>query len=153
MNYLKLLKTDTQYLLQLSFYGKKLFLQALFLLLVVHVSLIVFGFNKTKDSLSRFIAQTKTPPNNPDELINLIATVVKIGSRYSRLWASCLRRSLVLWFLLAREGIKSDLKIGVRQNQGKMDAHAWVEVNQVVLNDQPNIAQQFSVFEGLKVFP
>lgn len=152
MNYLKLLKGDIQCLLQLSFYGKKLFLQALFLLFIVHISLIVFGLNKTKDFLSRFIPPTKTSPKNQDELINLIEIIVKIASRYSRLWASCLRKSLVLWFLLAREGIKSDLRIGVRRNLGKIEAHAWVEVNQVVLNDQPNIAQQFSVFEGLKVF-
>lgn len=39
----------------------------------------------------------------------------------------CLMRSLVLVSLLSRRGVASNLVIGVCANDGRFDAHAWVE--------------------------
>jgi hypothetical protein len=40
---------------------------------------------------------------------------------------TCLRRALVLQRLLARAGLETELKIGVRKVDGGLQAHAWIE--------------------------
>ena len=57
--------------------------------------------------------------------------------------ATCLRRSLVLWWLLRRRGIDSALRIGVRMEDGEFMSHAWVEWQDTVLNDTPDVGQRF----------
>jgi hypothetical protein len=43
--------------------------------------------------------------------------------------------SLVLWWLLRRQGFDGDLRIGVRKHAGQLQAHAWVEHRGQALND------------------
>lgn len=63
--------------------------------------------------------------------------------------ANCLERSLVLWWLLEREGIRSEIRFGVRpsRNGAAPDFHAWVEKDGNVLNDRPDIADEFLPFD------
>jgi hypothetical protein len=70
------------------------------------------------------------------------------------LWpANCLQRSVVLWWFLARRGLASDLRIGVRRRPDapsasrSMDFHAWVELDGVVLNDGPDVRERFATFD------
>lgn len=41
--------------------------------------------------------------------------------------ATCLRESLVLYALLRRRGAAPKLCLGVKKDNGRLDAHAWVE--------------------------
>ena len=75
--------------------------------------------------------------------------IVQLASRFNFFWASCLRRSLVLWFLLRRQGIESQLRIGVKREEGQFAAHAWVEWNNIPLNDSVTVRQEFTMFEDL----
>jgi hypothetical protein len=61
---------------------------------------------------------------------------------------SCLTRSLTLWWLLLRCKVVGELCIGVRKNQGRLEAHAWVEQQGVVLNDAPDIASHYATFDS-----
>ena len=60
-------------------------------------------------------------------------------------WAKCLQRSVALCLWLRRLGFCGELKIGVRKDGGTLLAHAWVELNGVVLNDDPNLTKKFVV--------
>jgi hypothetical protein len=42
--------------------------------------------------------------------------------------------------------VESQLRIGVRLNQGRLDAHAWVECEGVPVNDRPDVGAQFASF-------
>ena len=42
---------------------------------------------------------------------------------------ACLPRALTVHAVLRRHGVDADLKIGVRQGGGGIEAHAWVEVS------------------------
>ena len=80
---------------------------------------------------------------------------VDISARFSPL-GSCLDRSVTLWWLLAMEGVESQLRIGVKKTDGEFSAHAWLERNNEVVNDTVNIAEAYSVFDpdfaaGLKM--
>ncbi len=62
-----------------------------------------------------------------------MARLVAVAARYAG--GACLAQAIVLCFLLDRRGVASQLKIGVRKRDGKLEAHAWVEVDGVALPD------------------
>lgn len=64
-----------------------------------------------------------------------ISRLVDAASRHS-VTNTCLHRSLALWWLLARRGIASEVRIGTRRLHGRFEAHAWVELAGVALNDR-----------------
>ena len=61
--------------------------------------------------------------------------------------ATCLDRSVFLWFLLHQHGIGGHLRIGVATNEQNIDGHAWVEHEGTVLNDKQDIATDYAVFD------
>lgn len=82
------------------------------------------------------------------DLARTLALVCRFGP-----WAPrCLLRSLALGWFLARAGIPFDLRIGVGGNSvaatrdGDFQAHAWVEVDGIVINDRPDIAERCRPF-------
>ncbi len=64
--------------------------------------------------------------------------LVGIASRHGLSAATCLRQALVLWFLLRRRGVPADLRIGVRKNVDRLEAHAWIESDGRILD--PTVA-------------
>ncbi len=61
--------------------------------------------------------------------------------------ATCLTRSLLLRWLLRRYGTPSDLRIGVRFEEGVLTAHAWVEKDGFPVNDRPDVVARFAAFD------
>ena len=57
---------------------------------------------------------------------------------------NCLNASLALWWLLARQGIASDLRVGVRKDGEKFEAHAWVECGGAALNEPETRHQHYA---------
>ena len=55
---------------------------------------------------------------------------------------------MLLWWLLRRRGMESELRIGVRKKAEVLEAHAWVEYQGCVLNDRSDVDQHFSPFAG-----
>jgi hypothetical protein len=58
----------------------------------------------------------------------------------------CLQRSVALLALLRRAGIESDLRIGIGKTQPNLEAHAWVEVAGVPVNDDSDVGQRYRAF-------
>lgn len=59
---------------------------------------------------------------------------------------SCLVRACVLWWLLQRQAVVAELRIGVCIYQGVLFAHAWVEHAGIPLYESPAISHQFPPF-------
>ena len=78
-----------------------------------------------------------------------IVRMVDIAARHLPWRPTCLPRSLVLWFLLRRQGVPAELRIGVQKRQQRLEAHAWVEVDRRVVNDTPDIAAEYPPFESI----
>jgi hypothetical protein len=95
-------------------------------------------------------AATQTAPQparlTADELPRL-GTLVNSAAHHALGPANCLTRSLYLWWLLRRRGIDSQLRIGVRLNEGVLDAHAWVEYAGVPVNDRADVSADFAPFD------
>ncbi len=56
----------------------------------------------------------------------------------------CLTSSAYLQWWLSRRGLRTDLRIGVQSEDGKIQAHAWVEYFGHALNDSADVATDFS---------
>jgi len=73
--------------------------------------------------------------------------LVWVVDRRLHLPTTCLSRSLALWYLLRVQGVDSTIRIGVRAGGRPLDAHAWVELDGVVLNDLDDVGVRFSTIE------
>jgi hypothetical protein len=54
--------------------------------------------------------------------------------------------------MLAKRGIPSDLKIGVRKENGQLSAHAWLEYQGKILGEAERIVEKFSPLETSAAF-
>ncbi|MBS0314501.1 MAG: lasso peptide biosynthesis B2 protein [Proteobacteria bacterium] len=73
-----------------------------------------------------------------------IARVIGIAARRTPWPTTCLRQALLLHHLLARRGIDSELRIGVRTASDGFAAHAWVERHGAVLIGGDESARTYS---------
>jgi hypothetical protein len=84
--------------------------------------------------LQKFIPPRKNSPSVVTvELCALTSRMVLAAARNSPIPSTCLERSLSLWWLLARQGVATQFRIGVRKDGEAFTAHAWVECQGVVI--------------------
>lgn len=77
-----------------------------------------------------------------------LARTVEYGNaHYSIYPADCLTRSLVLQYLLTRRGGEAQLCLGVRKLTGQFEAHAWVEVEGVPLNELETVREIYTALD------
>jgi hypothetical protein len=74
------------------------------------------------------------------------ARLVQVAARHGLFRPTCLPQSLVLWWLLRRQRLTGKLHIGVRPEPNRLEAHAWVEFQGLVLNDSEDVARRFAPF-------
>lgn len=66
-----------------------------------------------------------------------LSWLVEVAGRYAPVTATCLKRALVLSWLLGRRGTQTELRIGVARQEGRIRAHAWLDYDgQVILGHQ-----------------
>jgi hypothetical protein len=72
-----------------------------------------------------------------------------VNAAVRNLWrrATCLEKSLAIWSLLGRQGVASQLRIGARNDNGKFEAHAWVEHNGIAINEPENLHRHYATFD------
>ena len=106
----------------------------------------LFGLKRTQQFMKYFTpAAPKTSPRKEEELRygQMVARMVSVAANHGLYRANCLKKSLVLCWLLKRKGIKADLHIGVQKKGELLDAHSWVEISGNVLIDDENTIQGF----------
>ena len=126
-----------------------LLFQAMLLLPLVALTLRLGGFNRTQAILSRLTSpspSSQAPAPNVTLQAKRIAHLVRLAARHSFIHANCLHQSLALWWLLRRRNIDSQLRIGVRKIEHRLEAHAWIELSGQVLNDSPDVNEHFAPF-------
>lgn len=127
---------------------------ALMLLLLVlptiGVLVHLLGFQRSRDLLERMtpLPADRKQTNAPVavDAAHRVARLVSIAARHGPYRATCLRRTLALWWLLRRRGVSTDLRIGVKKDAGDLQAHAWVEHQGEILDDHPRFATGYVAF-------
>ncbi len=129
---------------------QELFLRAIVLLPLVVLSLRWRGFRATQAALQRFLSNAR--PGHDPALVSKDAAVtahmVNAADRHGLVHPSCLAKSLTLWWLLARQGISSHLRIGIRKEKEKFEAHAWVECDGAALNEPDERHHHYAAFDA-----
>lgn len=133
--------------------------QALLLLPLTALCVRFFGFRRLYAAMAKLsrgdkcvaATVTQSQPRADAKCLTqayAIARIVSLASWRGFYRANCLQQSLVLWWLLRRQGIETDLRIGVRKHEQRFEAHAWVEYLGIVLNDRNDVHQRFAPFAG-----
>lgn len=130
--------------------ARSLFLRAFVLLPLVTLSLRWKGFRATHSMLEKFLPSPgqESDDHSVPTVAALTARMLYSADRHGLHPSSCLAKSLALWWLLGRQGIASDLRIGVRKENGNFEAHAWVEREGVALNEPEEHHRHYAVFDA-----
>jgi Transglutaminase-like superfamily len=128
--------------------AQSLFWQAVRLLARIGVSLRLRGFQQTKERLRKKLSAQAVERRGTAEALQKTCRMVKAAARYGPGHPTCLEQSLALWFLLQRQGMPAQLRIGVRKLPEKFEAHAWVECDGVALNQGEEVHQHYAAFEA-----
>jgi hypothetical protein len=108
-----------------------------------HVLVRTAGFERTARWTTGG-ARTADPPPNQDQALRRGVIALSRVRRYAPFPGNCLSQSLALAGWLTRRGINAELQIGVQSVGGTFAAHAWVEHNGGVINDEADIAARFA---------
>jgi hypothetical protein len=123
-------------------------IQVWLLLPVCMLVLRLVGFRRLFQYLSRPPLGAAGAAPTPETLAaaHRLASLTNRVARRHPLRPTCLHRSLLLCWLLRRQGLQPTLHIGVRRGASAIEAHAWVELHGQVLNDAPDVGARFAPF-------
>jgi len=134
--------------------GTYLIAEATLLTVVIPVGFRLVGVGPTQAGLRRWASIPRTQQGSENlQTVTLAARRARwMVQSISGFKGSCLTRSLVLWTLLRRRGVDSDLRVGFRRREQRLEGHAWVEYEGVPLNEDPTVVQTYSVSEKSTTF-
>ena len=125
--------------------------QAMILLPLTALALRLIGLRRSQRIFSHFIprdsdCKTEGSEASLNQALH-ISHLVNLAVRHGVFPANCLQRSLALWWLLRRRRIQGEIKVGTRKVSGRFEAHAWIEVDGVVLNDSDDVRLRYAPFD------
>ncbi len=130
--------------LELSSFDQRLLFEAWWRLLAAALRLRL----APRRTVARAVLAT-TAPDGPGERYDKGGTVPAVALAVARAAAhhlqpmTCLPRALALQRMLARRGVDSVLRIGVRKEAETIAAHAWVEVDGRAVGEPEAIEARF----------
>jgi hypothetical protein len=139
--------TNLDKLQRLSGKEQRLLFQSILFLPVIHLALFALGYHRLRRMMERWapLDLFGAPTSERESLHRAreTARIVSIAAQHGPYKATCLRRSLLLWWFLRREGIPGEVRFGVRKCDGRLEAHAWVECHGVVVNDSAAVQENY----------
>jgi len=134
----------------LTWQERWLLLQAFVFLSLVTAGLHFMNFQRLHSLLARFAnAPLDVCGDAALQQASAISRLVQAAASRIPWKITCLVRSTALWYMLRRKGIGSEIRIGVNQLEGEFHAHAWVEIDGIVINDRDDIHSQYAAFEHI----
>jgi transglutaminase superfamily protein len=147
-----MVKNRIEQLRALTMFEWWLMLIVMLLLPVIALSLRIVEYNKTKNLLGHLISEIsgqKDPDPHEIEKARTIARMVAVAAGHGPYIANCLKQSIVLWWMLARHGISSEIIFGAtKEKKDSFGAHAWVECCGINISDTEGVQQRFLAFEN-----
>ncbi len=130
----------------LSLLEWQLLVTSAILLPLTALGLHLFGLKRTQQFMKYFAPNIPTTSLREEQKLHdgqIVARMVSVAANHGIYRANCLKKSLVLWWLLKRKGIEAGLHIGVQKEGELLNAHSWVDINGNVLIDDENTIQDF----------
>lgn len=120
----------------------------------------IFGFGNMKKVLSARSPAVTNPVRNQNladessiEECREITRIVNSAAYHLPFKPTCLHKSLALWWMLQREGYPSKIILGAKKEGNQFEAHAWVEYQDVILNDTEDVKERYASFDYPAVNP
>ena len=126
--------------------SKWMFIKIAVLVPLVEFSIKTLRFKRTLRLLRRFTGSTTKKCEHELSLINRHRNQFYLYQRQFPNLGKCLARSLVLWLLLDRQGIRTELKFGVKKEGDNLLAHAWIEYKGEALVSEWELGEDFRSF-------
>jgi len=114
---------------------------------VIEIGLRVAGFKRICSCL-RHVAKTTRLTENSAAEIERHRRLLFLFHQQLPFAGGCLARALTLWCLLQRKGIDTDLRFGLRRDDGALAAHAWVEHQGQPLTIDRQVHERYCAFAG-----
>lgn len=122
--------------------------QSWVLLVVGEVALRIFGFSRIQQVIESAKPRRNTQVGDFNRLFRRISNMTDIAARNHILSFTCLRRSMVIAWLLRRRGVPATIHLGVRKDAPDFEAHAWVEYSGQRTEDIDELRRGYATFGG-----
>jgi len=124
-----------------------LLIQIFMMLPLTRLGLRLVGFKRTFAGLAWLAGfWEREPPADEANEVERARHWIRYAKRQGPYHGTCLSRSLVLWWLLRRQGIESVMRIGTRRLDGEFQAHAWLEYQGRPLNAGQRVRERYVTF-------
>ena len=110
-------------------------IEALLLAISIWIGSGAVGVPRTQSALRRWSAHTRPNKIGAVDLIRDARRAQRIVKMLTGIGGNCLVRSLTLWTMLLRRGVSTDLRVGFRKRNEKIEGHAWLEHEGVPINE------------------
>lgn len=128
-------------------------IRALTVLSAVTLGLRCFGYGRCHRWLGRMVSRAQGAAGRAARLdveavrrrTHDVVRAVRLAERNLGT-AKCLDRSLALWWMLSRDGVPAQVRVGVRRAGAGIEAHAWVDVMGHPL-DASDVGDRYSPFD------
>lgn len=115
-----------------------------FMILALKASLKLRGYKRTIEWIRRRVESVPQRSDVAPTVVKAAEWWVAMAAAFYPGRAECLERSLVLYYVLRRQGVPVRYCHGVQPSP--LTSHAWVEYRGEVINDVPERAKSFSRF-------
>jgi hypothetical protein len=119
--------------------------QAWGLFLLVDLALRLLPFTKVRDAAAR--VRGRGPADRSE--MERVQRIVGMAAGNHIYPMPCLRRALVVQWLLGRRGVETDLRFGVRRGKDALSAHAWLEREGAPLGETGDPEERFAVLSPI----
>lgn len=132
---------------ELKRHDRWLFLHAFCCLPIIEIGIRVFGLKKAMRFLgANAVEVDDAKKERLADSARHEADLIRTAARNVPLPARCVARTLYQWRRLLKQGWETEVCIGMNQSGEKgFHAHAWLEHDGVVLNDNPSSISSFQV--------
>lgn len=137
---------------RLSPLDRAILIQALVILPIIQVRLRTLGFKRAIAPLIQTGDNKPLPSRQASRLQALrTAHLMHLAAKHGLVRGNCLSRALALLWLLRKQGMEGELRIGVRKAEGQLLAHAWIEVSGQPLAERGDVTLKYAPFEKLNL--
>lgn len=113
---------------------------------LIEIGIKTIKFKKTFNILNLFVSKNTKPIKNELIEINRHVNLLYLFQRQFPFLGKCLSRSLGIWFLLAKKGINTQLKFGMKKENNELLAHSWLEYNGKMLDIENEKNKKYTPF-------
>lgn len=139
--------SKTRTFLALPASHKRVFIKIALLAPLVEIGIKILKFKRTFGVLKFFVSENESnTPKNERQIVYRYRNYLYLYQKQFFSIGKCLAHSLVLWFLLAKKGIETDLRFGMKKQDKKLLAHSWLEYKRESLISESETDENYVPF-------